>query len=427
MMKGLLPVQSRARVTKLGQTHLLYERQPYRFFQPPPNLKARSLSWAAIVVWSAVLLGLSVRILANPNRATTFTVYRLAGSHWFHGEHLYSEWHGFVYSPLAAACFCPFVLLPPSLGNLSWTWFNTTVFLFGLAAVVNSGIYPHVQRHQGIVYLLILPLVLGNLDTAQANPTLIGLILLGVAAAQAERWNQAAFSVAAATYLKIYPLAVGLLLCVLAPKNLSWRLILALLLLGLLPFVLQHWTYVSQQYHEWMATRSADDRRLYPLNVAPLDLWFVLVRFGHLPIPGTLYALFQMLSGGAIALYCATGAWRHWRREQILMGLFSLVCIWMTLCGPATESQTYVLLAPAVVFALVESMTQSRPFWLRAGLFCAYLPLVLAVARASFLPAQKSLWLLTAQPVAAIIFLGTCLLWFLRGEFWGDGAKLQNS
>jgi hypothetical protein len=64
---------------------------------------------------------------------------------------------------------------------------------------------------------------------------------------------------------------------------------------------------------------------------------------------------------------------------------------------------------------------------LRAGLFCVYLLLVLAVARASFLPAQKSLWLLTAQPVAALIFLGTCLLWFLRGEFLGNGAKLQNS
>jgi Glycosyltransferase family 87 len=372
-----------------------------------------------LVVWSAVLLGLSIRILANPNRATAFTVYRLAGLHWFQGEYLYGDWRGFVYSPLAAAFFCPFALIPPGLGNLFWTWYNATLFLAGLAAILNSGIYPEARRHQGLVYLLILPLVLGNLDTGQANPTLTGLILLAVVAVPRDQWSLAAFSIAAAAYLKIYPLAVGLLLCLLAPKKLGWRLILALLLLGFLPFVFQHWSYVAQQYHEWIVTRSADDRRLYPLKDVPLDLWFLLVRFGHLPFPGFLYTLFQLLSGGAIALYCEVGVWKQWPREQILVGLFSLVCIWMTLCGPATESLTYVLLAPAVVLALVEAGARfsARPRWLRAGLVCTYALLVLAVARASFLPSQKGLWVLAVQPVAAVVFAITCLGWLMNSKF----------
>ncbi|MBV8227665.1 MAG: DUF2029 domain-containing protein, partial [Verrucomicrobia bacterium] len=212
--------------------------------------------------WIIIFLGLAVRTLANPNRATAFTVYRLAGTHWMSAQYLYGDWRGFVYSPLAAAFFAPFGWLPPGWGNLGWTWLNAGIFLLGVRALLGTGVYPGIkQGYHGIVYLLLVPLVLGNLDTGQANPAVIGLVLLAVAAVPAERWNVAALSIAAATYVKIYPLAVGLVLLLIAPRKLGWRLLLALLVLGILPFLFQHWSYVSQQYHGWVATRSVDDRR----------------------------------------------------------------------------------------------------------------------------------------------------------------------
>jgi Glycosyltransferase family 87 len=373
----------------------------------------------ALAVWIIIFLALAVRTLANPNRATAFTVYRLAGVHWLSAQHLYGDWRGFVYSPLAAVFFTPFGLLAPGWGNLCWIWLNATVFLLGVRALLSSGIYPGIKsRYHGIVYLLLVPLVLGNLDTGQANPTVIGLVLLAVAAVPAERWSVAALCVAAATYLKIYPLAVGLILFLTAPRRLGWRLFLALVVLGILPFLFQHWSYVSQQYHEWISTRSADDRRLYPIKDVPLDLWFLLVRFGHLPIPGLAYSAFQMLSGGAIALFCLVGVWKDWPKERLLAGIVALVCIWMTLCGPATELQTYILLAPAVVLTLVDALPSPRPLWLRTGLVVVCVLMVLAVARTSFLPSQKGLWILTIQPVAAILFLVCCLVLFLGGSGW---------
>jgi hypothetical protein len=373
----------------------------------------------ALVVWIIVFLGLAMRTLANPHRATAFTVYRLAGTHWLGAQHLYGDWRGFVYSPLAAVFFAPFGLLPPGWGNLYWTWLNAAIFLLGVYALLSSNIYPGIKpRYHGIVYLLLVPLVLGNLDTGQANPTVIGLVLLAVAAAPAERWSVAALCVAAATYLKIYPLAVGLILLLMAPRRLGWRLLLALLVLGFLPFLFQHWSYVSQQYHEWISTRSADDRRLYPLKDVPLDLWFLLVRFGHLPIPGFVYSAFQVLSGVVIALFCLAGLWRNWPKERLLAGILAFVCIWMTLCGPATELQTYVLLAPAVVLTAVDAVFGSRPLWLRIGLLLVYLLMVLAVARTSFLPSQKGLWILTMQPVAAIVFLVCCITCFVGPAVW---------
>ena len=381
---------------------------------------------AALAVWLVIFLGLAVRTLANPNRATAFTVYRLAGSHWLSAQHLYGDWRGFVYSPIAAVFFAPFGILPPGWGNLCWTWLNAGLFLLGVAAVLASGIYPGIKpRHRGIVFLLIVPLVLGNLDTGQANPTVIGLLLLAVAAVPAKRWSLAALCVAIATYFKIYPLAVGLILFLIAPRKFGWRLLLALLVLGILPFLFQHWSYVSQQYHEWVATRSADDRRLYPIKDVPLDLWFLLVRFGHLPIPGFIYTGFQMLSGGAIALFCLVGVRRHWPNERLLAGLLVFVSIWMTLCGPATELQTYVLLAPAVVLVLTDTFRSTRSLWLRIGMLSVYFLLVLAVARTSFLPSLKSLWVLTIQPIAAVIFLALCVLWLLPGG-WTSASRQKS-
>jgi Glycosyltransferase family 87 len=388
-----------------------------------PGWLKSSGAWniGALVVWIVIFLGLAVRTLANPNRATAFTVYRLAGIHWLNAQHLYGDWRGFVYSPLAAVFFTPFGLLPPGWGNLCWTWLNAAIFLLGVRALLSSGIYPGIKpQYHGIVYLLLVPLVLGNLDTGQANPTVIGLVLLAVAAVPAERWSVAALCVAAATYLKIYPLAVGLILFLMAPRRLGWRLFLALVVLGILPFLFQHWSYVSQQYHEWISTRSTDDRRLYPIKDVPLDLWFLLVRFGHLPIPGFVYSAFQMLSGGAIALFCLVGIWKAWPKERLLAGILALVCIWMTLCGPATEFQTYVLLAPAVVLTLIDTLPSSQPLWLRTGLGVVYLLMLLAVARTSFLPSQKGLWILTIQPVAAIVFLVCCLAWCLRNSGWRE-------
>jgi hypothetical protein len=374
---------------------------------------------SAFAVWIIIFLGLAIRALANPNRATAFTVYRLAGNHWLSAQHLYGDWRGFVYSPLAAVFFAPLALLPPGWGNLCWTWLNAGIFLIGVCALLGSGIYPGIKPgYHGIAYLLLVPLVLGNLDTGQANPTVIGLLLLAVAAAPAERWSLAALCIAAATYLKIYPLAVGLILFLMAPRRLGWRLLLALLVLGILPFLFQHWSYVSQQYHEWISTRLADDRRLYPIKDVPLDLWFLLVRLGHLPIPSFVYSAFQVLSGGAIALFCLVGVWKHWSKDWLLAGILAFVSVWMTLCGPATELQTYVLLAPAVGLTLMDAFLGSRPLWLRIGLLMVYLLMVLAVARTSFLPSQKGLWILAVQPVAAIVFLVCCLVWFL-----GSGSR----
>jgi hypothetical protein len=382
--------------------------------------KPRSLKRIAWALWTAALVFLAARYCAGGvHRVYAFNDYVQAGRHWIQGEYLYSNWRGFIYSPIVAAIFAPLSILPPALAYLLWLLVNVSVFLSGLAALLQSNIIPDLKRESfALIYILLIPCVLGNLDVGQANPLVIGLLMFTVTAVRREQWNVAAGSVGLATFFKIYPLAVGMLMCVVAPRRFIWRLLLALLVLALAPYLLQHWSYVTDQYRAWIATRASDNRLNYSIKYAPIDLWFLIHVIGHLPISAGVYTLIQIATGGLIAIFCIWGKWKAWSIERILCGLFFLVSIWMTLCGPATEAHTYLLMAPALVIALVKSFDDCQSLPLRAFAFGAFFFQMVHATRVNYLLHAKQAWVFSPQPLSALLFLAYCLLWLLNGSFW---------
>jgi hypothetical protein len=383
-------------------------------------------TWSAWIVWIVILVVMILRPLLASYRGTSFDTYHLAGTHWIHGEDVYTQWMGFVYSPVVAAFFAPFAYLPSTLANIFWRTLNAALLLGGMAAILKTNLFAGIQKRSfGIVYILLVPLAVGNIDISQANPLVEGLLLLAIAAVYVERWNSAALCVAIATCFKIYPIALGLLICVIAPRRFIGRLLIALLLLLLLPFVFQHWSYVANQYHAWITTRVSEDRREWPIEKLPLDLWFLIHWLAHLPISPKIYSLIQLGTAGALALFCALQSWRGWTKNRVLIGLFCLVSIWMTLCGPATESYTYLILAPAIIFALVQAFAAHQPAGLRALVAAAFLLQLLAAARASFLPHFKPSWALSILPSSALVFLGYTLFWLFSNSLWPEDKKVR--
>src|SRR4029077_3162494 len=95
-------------------------------------------------------------------------------------------------------------------------------------------------------------------------------------------------------------------------------------------------------------------------------------KIAHLPIPAWAYTLIQLGAGGLIALFSIWGVRKNWSMQRMLCAQFFLVTIWMTLCGPATEAHTYLLMAPALVIALVKSFHDRQSLWLRALAFGAF-------------------------------------------------------
>jgi hypothetical protein len=384
--------------------------------------KARSLNSIAWIVWTMALSALILRYCAGEvHRAYAFNDYILAGAHWIHGEYLYANWRGFIYSPIIAVFFVPLAILPNAIAYTLWLLINVSVFICGLAALLESNIVPGLKRKSSaLIYLLLLPCALGNLDVGQANPFVFGLLMFAIAAVHRERWNIAAICIAVATFFKIYPVAVGMLICVIAPRRFIWRVLLALTVLAVAPYLFQHWSYVTEQYHAWITTRASDNRLNYSIKYAPIDLWFLIHTIAHLPIPAWFYTLIQLGTGGLIALFCIWGLWKNWNFQRVLCGLFFLVSIWMTLCGPATEAHTYLLMAPALVVALVKSFSDRQPILLRATVFVAFLFQLIHTTRISYLLHNKHEWVFIPQPLSALLFLAYCLLWLLNASFWPE-------
>ena len=360
------------------------------------------------------------------HRVYAFNDYIGAGSHWIHGGDLYSNWRGFIYSPLVAVFFVPFAILPPVIAYLLWLLLNVSVFLGGLAALLQSIIVSNFKREStALIYLLLLPCALGNLDVGQANPLVAGLLMFALAAVHHERWDIASLCIALATFFKIYPIALGLLICVIAPRRFAWRLLLALLVLAVAPYLFQHWSWVTEQYRDWITTRASDNRLNYPTKYTPIDLWFLLHTIAHFPIAAWVYTLIQIITGVLIALCSLWGLWKGWDLRRVLCGQYFLVSIWMTLCGPATEAHTYLLMAPALVVALVKAFRDRQPVLLRTIVCGAFFFQLIHTSRMNYFMHNKAEWVFIPQPLSALLFLVYCLIWLLNDSFWPRTASAQ--
>ncbi len=117
---------------------------------------------------------------------------------------------------------------------------------------------------------------------------------------------------------------------------------------------------------------------------------------------------------------------KGWAKYRVLAGLFCLASVWMTLCGPATESYTYVILAPATILALVQSFNARQPAWLRALVSAAFVLQLFAVTRASFLAAFQAVLGTFDSAVLSACIPGLRLFWLFNNSFWPEDHKVRS-
>jgi hypothetical protein len=408
----------------------------------------------AVTLWLILVAVVCVRSILRPRDRTLFTTWAGAGRDWETGQPLYRttwEYHQdqFRYSPLVAVTLVPFAHLPEGAGGAVWRLLNAVVLLAGFGWWLPTATsVPLRRRDQAVAFLLLLPLSVGSLNNGQPNPLIIGLLLAAAAAANRDRWWLAAVCVMLATSWKVYPLAVGLLMVAAYPRQFGPRLAVALLAWLLLPFLCQRWDYVEAQYRLWFARLGGDERKDWPAHMTYRDLW-LLLQVVHVPFSAKLYTLLQLAAAGGAALFCVAARWRGLPRREVLLAAVVLGCCWMTLIGPATESSTYVLLAPVLAWAVLESSWQpgepgeaavsrwpAAVRWFPAAAWWVFLAAVLAgmspgnsgpqVARRDPLrvlvetvrhgqfPATNQIHALGLHPLAALLLTAACLLAMLR-------------
>lgn len=382
-------------------------------FQDAGNLR----NAIVIALWSAILLGICIRIGLVSRDHDVFATYADAGRRWINSQTLYTYTRGFVYSPLVAALFAPLSWFPPWLGGILWRLLTSSVFLAAIFLWLKEGLHKEIaQSRYWLVFLLILPLSLGNFNNGQVNPLITGLLMIAIVAAHRRQWTFSAVCLGLTAYLKIYPISVGLLLVLLYPRELGWRLFVTLLLMGALAFLLQHPNYVLEQYQRWLGTRAADDRRMN-MDIAPRD-FAMLLRALHVNLSSRIFLVLQLLAGIGAAAVCIYGRIRNWSENRLLIEIFTLGTCWMLLFGPSTEDATYAMIAPPIALAMAQAFGRKDLDWRGILLCTSYAVLLIGLVLNAFFSLKKTPYTMSVQPLGALLFLAYAVSWLFSSSLW---------
>ena len=342
-----------------------------------------SVRWA-VIVWFAVIAGVTGRVIASkPTSQSVIPIYLVAGERWLHAENLYApipEFDVYRNPPLIAACFAPLTCLSPKVAGVVVRLISVTLFLWGLIRVRRS-LLPELSPSQvGWMFLLATVLVIPSFNNGQVNILIAAVALHGVAAASQEKWWQAAIWLSFVGWVKLYPFAIGLLMMLTLPWRFGARFLLCAVAGFALPFVLNDPEYVWEQCRDYLRYLGDDDRTYAPLSRVPRD-WTTIPRnwFDWVPTP----TVTKIVSLTVAALFAALVYFRsHAKRAESLLLALCLASIWMTVFGPATEMNTYSLLA--AVAPIIVVTCSPRPRWQIALASLGYGLLAITVLRGMF-------------------------------------------
>jgi Glycosyltransferase family 87 len=387
----------------------------------PPAPARDAFCRFVIAVWAVLLLVVSARCAIWPRHHSLYEVYLLAGENWVHSQSLYYRTDidyitEYRYSPSTALFFVPLYFLPEWLAGVVGRLVSAAVFLTAFGWWLTRGV-PHTlwQRHKAGIFLLSVPIVMGSLNNGQLNVIVIGFLLAAVTATSESRWWLAGMCIGLATGMKLYPLALGLLLWVLYPRKLTLPIGLSLLGLGLLPFLCQRPSYVLDQYSQWYTVLVRDNRRFLDPTLMYRDLWLLLHDL-RVPMMVAVYQVIQVASGAACALLCLLAQRRGWSPAALATLVLVLGSCWMLLCGPATEASTYAMLGPALVYLTIAAGLELWPRTLRYLPATAY-ALMLAWTFTGVLSPGARNFTRSVAPLAALILASAYVL-AVVGMLW---------
>jgi hypothetical protein len=296
----------------------------------------RPMLIAALLLWAAPMLVITVLVARNPSRRSAMIVYHQAADDWMAREILYRSPLEYNYLPVFAPLYAPFHWLPVPTGDLLWRWMAAALLASGLWRLSRGS-----DRTFLIATALALPLSLGALRNGQANALLAGLLLHVVACLRGEQWKTAAALLALSIAVK----PIALTLALLAPLvywRLFWPLVASLAVLAALPFALGAPGYVMEQHHAFVANlrvcSAVTQHRFADLNG--------MFRTFGVELPATFSLAVRVLAGAAAAL-----AWwlsRRMAEPQRALWLHALLITYLMVFNPMTETNSYVIAIPAL-------------------------------------------------------------------------------
>ena len=256
----------------------------------------------------------------------------------------------------------------------------------------------------------------------------LALIILGLSAVRRERWWTAALALALAVLIKVWPIAVVLLLMACWPRQLTGRFLAVCGVLALTPFLTRPPGIVAWQYREWYATLVGPIRERWPGYRDAWTIWQQLAPLLRCEADQITYRLAfmaaQLLTAAAVLGWCLWQRRRVLSTRHLLTLILSMWASWQMLFGPATEQLTYGVIVPSASWAVLVSFAEKRARWLTVTAW-AILTLLPAgdiekVVLSIFSAGQILL------PLGAVLLVAW-LVWHERGTAPPSGRSACNS
>lgn len=363
----------------------------------------RVMRWLAIGLWLALAVIITVKTLQNPERHSTYPVFREAAQAWWNGVNVYDfDVFGsdYRYGPSFALVMCLLAWLPFRVGALIWALLNVGIAYAATVALCRR-VLPGTTTPLVRSLVLIATLIPAThcLYSGQTNLLVFSLLAFAAVAILDQRWWPAALLMAVAVHIKVWPLAGVLLLATCWPRRLAWRLPIALLAVAALPLLVKSPAVMLDQYVQWYQHLIGPSQIRHTYR----DAWTIWELF-YVPVNAQVYMLLQL---GAAATAFGLCLWQRVRLPPQRLVLFSLACwtAWQLVFGPGTERNTFALIAPLTGWALVAALRERRAVWLMG------LSYVCTVVAAVGKVEDLNIWFRILHPLGISMFFGWFLWW----------------
>ena len=310
-----------------------------------------TLAWITL---ASVFLGMSIYLLLNPARTGVVSNYRVAATHWWHGQPVYGMGTGgFLYFPQFIVFFTPFNMIRPEiLGEILWRAFGFG--LFGWAMWKLAKIHHPIGRLGTTaptflsIVLLAVPASLASLNNGQTNLPLSACLIFAVLSVRSEKWIWASLWLWLAVILKPIALAPWLLGLASFPK------IRKPLLLGIVPFLLMGLAHPDFHYasERWVECLEKILRSYTPENLRVSDLFGMLEKAGVPKVP-----LINSVTRALACLGALAWVWHSFCRKGFSGGSWALwvaTALVFTIFNPRVETNSYVLISPLLAIAAIS-------------------------------------------------------------------------
>jgi hypothetical protein len=329
-----------------------------------------------LLLWLAVGVAVSVRTVLRPESHTVFPVFAQASLHWWSDEPVYADYRPldyFRYPPVCAIALTPLALVGLTLGGIAWSWLSLIVFGWGCIRFLRDVIPRRWSTGREAIFLsLALFAALRGLWNAQSNALVTGLLLVGCADVVRERWWRSATWLSLAVLVKLTPAAVVLLLVALRPKQLAPRVALILLAGLVLPFATRPAEQVIAQHAGWRQQMLETSTERWPGFRDAWTLWQVARQpltpltddTLREPLAAPVYRTLQLTTAALALLWVLHLRQRGTPARELITLTLAAGTGWLLLFGPSVEHPTFVLLAPTLLWGLLDERPGS---WLIQG------------------------------------------------------------